>query len=244
MTLKLNQIVAVVNGKKTEVKKDLTEIHRKSSTPELFSGLTKRYEPLEEDGETYPDDNKAVQTTVAESLNKVAEVLGDVMDVVATQDYGNTQAKASVTVDGKVVLEQVPVTYLMFLEKQLVDVETFVAALPTLDVAQRWEFDNNQGLYVSEPTKAVRTKKVLKHKVLYEATKEHPAQIEKWNEDVGVGTWTTQKFSGAISQVDKTKILKKVKALQEAVKFARESANSIDIQTVKVGEKVFDYLFA
>jgi hypothetical protein len=243
MTLKLNQIVAVVNGKKTELKKELTELHRKSSTADLFAGLTKTYQPLEEDGETYPDDNKAVQLTVGESINKAADLIGSVMDAVATQDYANTQARASVTVDGTVVLDNVPVTYLMYLEKQLQDVETFVQALPVLDIAQRWNFDQNQGLYVSEPTKAQRTKKVLKHKVLYEATKEHPAQIEKWNEDVAVGIWTTQKFSGAMSQVDKAKALKRIKDLQEAVKYAREAANAISIEQVKVGEKIFDYLF-
>ena len=48
---KLNQIVAVVNGKKTETQKELTSIYRKCDSATLFSGLTRVYTPLNEDGE-------------------------------------------------------------------------------------------------------------------------------------------------------------------------------------------------
>ena len=241
---KLNQIIAVVNGKKTEAKKALTSIHRNCSSSELFSGLSRSYQPLDEEGERFPDEKKDVQFTVDQALSEVSEVLADVFDLVATQDSANAEALADVVVDGNVILSQVPVTYLLFLEKQLVDIGTFAANLPTLDVATRWDKDENQGLYVSEPTKTNKTKKVMQHKVLYEATEQHPAQIEKWTEDVSVGTWTTTKFSGAISQVDKKKLLGRIKDLQEAVKFARESANSIEVEQKKVGEQIFGYLFS
>lgn len=241
--VKLNQIVAVVNGKKTETKKALTDLHRKSQLTDLFVGLSKTYQPKEEDGETFPDENKGVQATVKGSITELSTLLTDVFDAVATQDFGNCSAMADIVVDGVVVVSQIPVTYLMFLEKQLADVETFALVLPTLDIASNWTFDVNQDLYVSDVATTSRSKKVLKHKVLYEATKEHPAQIEKWNEDVSMGTWSTKKFSGAITQVEKTAIVKRVKKLQEAVKFARESANSLEIAQVKVGEKIFSYIF-
>lgn len=242
--VKLNQIVAVVNGKKTETKKALTDLHRKTQQADLFAGLSKIYQSIEEEGEKLPDDNKAVQANVRACLTEAASLLTDMFDAVATQDCGNLEAKADVTVDGRVLLKDVPVTYLMFLEKQLLDVEKFVEVLPVLDVTNTWTFDENQGLYVSDVTKTVRSKKVPKHKVLYEATPTHPAQIEKWTEDVSAGVWSTRRFSGAVSQVDKTAMLKKIKKVQESVKFAREEANSIEVKQQKVGDNLFTYLFS
>lgn len=241
--VKLNQIVAVVNGKKTETKKALTDLHRKTQQADLFTGLSKTYQSIEEEGEKLPDDNKAVQANVRTCLTEAASLLTDMFDAVATQDCGNLEAKADIVVEGKIIIEDVPVTYLMFLEKQLLDVEKFVEVLPVLDVTNTWTFDENQGLYVSDVAKTVRSKKVPKHKVLYEATPTHPAQIEKWTEDVAAGVWSTKKFSGAVSQVDKTATLKKIKKLQEAVKFAREEANSIEVKQQKVGDSIFTYLF-
>lgn len=240
---KLNQIVAVVNGKKSEAKKALTAVHRKSGAPDLFSGLSRTYEPLDAEGETLPPEKKAVQFTADEALSQASTILTELFDVVAVQDVNNTRAIVDVVVDGNTVVEQVPVTYLMFLEKQLNDVDTFVRDIPTLDSSQVWDFDENQGLYASEPVKSTKTKKTPQHKVLYEATENHPAQIETWNEDVVVGTYTTRKFSGAISTVRKQGILQKVRKLKEAVKFAREEANSITVEDKKVGDSIFGYLF-
>ena len=62
-------------------------------------------------------------------------------DVVLTQDMGNTHAKADIKVNGQTILPNVPVTYLLFLEKQVVDLETFVTKLPSLDPSEVWEAD-------------------------------------------------------------------------------------------------------
>jgi hypothetical protein len=239
---KLNQIIAVVNGKKTEAQKALTQIYRKSDNTELFNGLSRTYKPKDDDGDRFPDENKPVITTVEQSVVEFKDVMTGLLDVVATQDYSNGDAKADVVVDGEVILPQVPVTYLLFLEKQLVNFENFVSKLPTLDAAETWSYDDNTGMYVSEVNRTLKTKKVLQSKVLYEATDKHPAQIEKWNEDVVIGEWLNKKVSGAISAKDRKVLVEKVKRLQDAVKFAREQANSVDVQNVEVGSKIFNYL--
>lgn len=239
---KLNQIVAIVNGKKTEAEKALTEVHRKCTKPELFNGLHRTYRPLDEDGETFPDESKQIEYTVDQALEDSRNILVGLFDVIATQDYSNGVAVADVVVDSNVILEKVPVTYLLFLEKQLTNLNTFVAKLPTLDVGENWVKDANSDLYVSGQYDTHKTKKVLQHKVLYEATKEHPAQVEKWTEDTRIGTWINQKSSGAMPLVEKKVLLEKVKKLQDAVKFARETANSVDVTPVNVGDKVFNYL--
>jgi hypothetical protein len=61
------------------------------------------------------------------------------LDLAATQDFANTEAKASVVVDGQTILTDVPVPYLLFLEKQLQDVKTFVLSLPVLSIDKDWQ---------------------------------------------------------------------------------------------------------
>lgn len=241
---KLNQIVAVVNGKKTESEKALTEVHRKCNVLDLFNGLHRTYRPLDENGENFPDENKPVQYTCEQALVDAKEILVNLFDVIATQDYNNSKATANVVVDDNVILEDVPVTYLLFLEKQLQNIGKFVSTLPVLDVGENWQRDPNKDLYVSSVYETQKTKKCLQHKILYEATKEHPAQVEKWTEDVRVGLWSNQKFSGAMPLKEKKEMLNKVKKLQDAVKFAREEANSTEVENISVGEKVFNYLLS
>lgn len=240
---KLNQIVAVVNGKKTECQKALTELHRKSQKTEDYSGLSRTYKPLQEDNETFPDENKSVIVNYTSVLDELEEICSKLFDVVAAQEYNNCVAKGDIVVDGYTILRDVPVSYLLFLEKQLLDIETFFVKLPTLDMSENWVFNENSGLFASDSYETTKTKKVLKHKVLYEATDHHPAQVEKWNEDVVIGRWVNQKFSGAIPATKKKAFIEKVKKLQDAVKFAREQANSIEAEQINISKHLFNYLY-
>jgi hypothetical protein len=169
--------------------------------------------------------------------------LTEMFDVVATQDWANCQAKGDVVVDGHPLLKGVPVTHLLFLEKQLTDLRTFVEALPVLDPAEEWEYRADVDGYVSRPSRANRTKKVPKNHVKYEATKEHPAQVEMYMEDVWVGTWSTTRFSGAIPAATRNAMLERVRKLVDAVKVAREEANGLEVKPQKVGAAVLGYVF-
>ena len=142
-----------------------------------------------------------------------------------------------------VIAKNVPVTYLLFLEKKLVDVHTFVSKIPTLDSSETWTWDANAGCFASEPVETHKTKKLPKVVTKAPATDKHPAQVEVYQEDVVVGYWKTVKFSGAMPADDIKKLLTRIEGLQRAVKFAREESNSKIIEEVKVGEKIFNYLF-
>ena len=139
-------------------------------------------------------------------------------------------------------MEQVPVTHLLFLEKQLIDVHTFIEKIPTLDSAHDWTYDANKGTHKTAPVEQIRTKKITKPVVLYEATDKHPAQVELVSEDITAGTWATVHFSGMLPADEKRAMLTKVVQLQDAVKFAREEANSSVIEKVEVGAKLFDFI--
>jgi hypothetical protein len=240
---RLNQIIAVTAGKKTQAHKALTDAYQALQKPALLEGISRTYKPRDDEGEPLPPEKKLVQLRVKDAVRGVSAALTELFDVVATQDHANCQAKANVVVDGVPLLKGVPVTTLLFLEKQLVDLHTFVEKLPTLDPAESWEYSPEVDSYASEPFQTTKTRKVLKNHVKAEATKEHPAQVETYTEDVVVGYWTTTKFSGAIPARAKNEMLQRVRKLQEAVKCAREEANGAEVELKKHAGPVLQYVF-
>lgn len=241
---KLNQIIAIEKGVKSRVYGEITEMHKTSQKPELFTGFTKNYRKKDEDGEDYPPERKKVQMVADAMLTQAAAQLTELIDVTATKDWGNCHAFADVEVDGQVLIKDAPVPFLLFLEKQITDLHTFVDKLPVLDESDDWTKDDNSGLYKTTPIATHRTKKVQKPVVLYEATKEHPAQTQMITEDVTVGYWDTVKHSGALPVPRKQLLLERIEKLAKAVKFAREKANAAEAENQKIGKALFDYLLS
>jgi hypothetical protein len=239
---KLNQVLAVEKGTKSRVYAEVTQLNATAQKPALYAGFAKNWNPKTDDGEVFPPESLRVQHNAREQLGTLARVLTELFDVSAARDWANCQAKADVVVDGRVVVAAAPATYLLFLEKQLVDVQTFIGNLPVLDPAEEWRFDEATNVYKSELTKTARTKKVQKPIVLYDATKEHPAQTQLITEDVVIGHWDTVKHSGALPPKKKTELLERVEKLLKAVKYAREEANSVEAEKKLVGAAIFDYL--
>jgi len=240
---RLNQIIAVEKGIKSRSYGELTDAHQSLQKTALLAGIARNYQAKDEDGETYPPESTRVQLRAEEVLRQTAATLTRLFDVTATKDWANCTAKANVTVDGRTLIEDVPATYLLFLEKQLTDLHTLVSKLPVLDASETWVFDQAADCWATEPVQTTKTKKIPRNHVKAEATEKHPAQVEVYYEDVVVGHWRTVKFSGALPATRIKELLDRVDKLQQAVKFAREEANNSEVTDVKVGEKVFDYLF-
>ncbi len=241
---RLNQIIAVEKGIKTRSHTELTEAHHALQKPALLSGISRSYRPKDEEGEQLPPEATRVQANAEEVIRKTGDILVALFDVTATKDYTNCKARADVVVDGKTLLAAVPVTYLLFLEKQLVDLHTFVKKLPVLDASESWIFDPSADCWATEPVQTSRTKKIPRNHVKAEATEKHPAQVEVYHEDVVVGQWKTVKFSGALPAKRVNELLGRVEKLQQAVKFAREEANNQEADEQKIGRSVLSYLFA
>jgi hypothetical protein len=241
---KLNQIIAVEKGIKSKSFQELTEAHHAVQKPSLLSGISRVYQPKDEEGEQLPPESTKVQVKTEEILREMSATLTRLFDVTATKDWANRSAIADVAVDGQTLLTGVPVTYLLFLEKQLTDMHTFVKKLPVLEAAEEWAFDATADCYRTEPVRTIRTKKVPRNHVKAEATEHHPAQVEVYYEDVPVGYWSTTKFSGALPAQRVRELLDRVEKLQAAVKFAREEANEYQVTDQHVGDVVFRYLFS
>ena len=240
---KLNQIIAVEKGVKAKAQQAIAVAGRELGKQPLLSGISRTYQPKDEEGEQLPPESTRVQTRVEESLRAVASNMARLFDVTATKDATNAVATADIVIDGNVLLSEVPVTYLLFLEKQLSELYGFVKGLPSLDSAESWTFNDSADCFATDPVRTIRTKKVPRNHVKAEATEKHPAQVEVYYEDITVGYWTTVKFSGSAPAKRITSVLDRIEKLQQAVKFAREEANGTEVVDRKVGEKVFDYLF-
>jgi hypothetical protein len=240
---RLNQIIAVEKSVKSKAFADLTEAHHAVQKTAPLAGIARTYQPKDEEGEQLPAESTRVQLKAEDVLREVSSTLTRLFDVTATKDWTNCVARADVVVEGRTIAAGVPVTYLLFLEKQLVDLHTFVKKLPVLDAAESWMRDDSTDSWRTEPVRTIRTKKVPRNHVKAEATEKHPAQVEVYYEDVAVGYWTTVKFSGALPAKRVNEILDRVVALQAAVKFAREEANNADAVDQQVGAAVFGYLF-
>lgn len=248
MTTKLHQTTAIIKGVKARVYSEVTNLHKESQKPEPFGGFAKTYRKKDEDGEDYPPENKRVVLVASEVLRKLAKLETEVFDLTAQQEWANTKARADVIVEGKTIIAQAPVTYLLFLEKQLTDIRTFVDKMPTLDENRDWSADPNSRLFRTEKVTTHKTKKVQRPIVKYDAVIKDgqalPAQTEMITEDVITGWWDTVFHSGALPTPRKEELLERIDKFLKAVKVAREAANDQEVEEHKVGEAVFGYLFA
>lgn len=242
--LKLNQVIAIEKGIKARVYGHITELNKAAQKPELFSGFNKTYAKKDEDGEDLPAERRRVQFVAADVLRDLERNLTELFTVTAQKDWTNCTANGSVVIGDKTLIADAPVSYLLFLEKQLTDVRTFIGNMPVLDEGDSWTKDANDGLFKTEVTSTHRTKKVARPIVLYPATPEHPAQTQLLQEDIIAGFWNLTKQSGAMPKAEKAKLLGRIETLIIAIKKGREAANDEDVVAVpEVGGAVFGFIF-
>lgn len=241
---KLNQINALVTARKGDAEKQVTELTKLIQKDALFAGRERTYRPLDElNGQKLPPESQRVQQRADDLVRQARTKWTELWNLVLTQDTGNQGARADIVVDGAVVLAGVPVTSLLFLDKQVSELEAFVAKLPTPDPAEEWAHDPNTGLLRGKASESLRTSKEPTVIVKYPATTEHPAQTELFTKDVPVGTWTQILYSGCVPTDRKNAILARVRKLQDAIKLAKEQANLTEVERQKAGEPLLDFVF-
>jgi hypothetical protein len=248
---KLCETIAILKGVKSRVYSALTAQDKLCQKPQLFNGMSKTYEPLNEEDPDKPDGETAlVQQRTDEMLTGITQQLTELFDRTATLEYGNTKATGDVVVDGQVLLQGAPATYLLFLEKQLNDLHTAVGRMPVLSPEFTWQSDPNRNCWVSETVKKVRTKKTPK--VVFTATSKTTAkdgsvteqqQGQVVTEDLPVGYWNTIYFSAALPATRRKQLCGRILMLQDAVKQARERANVTAVENEKVAKPLLDWVF-
>ena len=243
--MKLSQILAIERNVKGRCEKLLTGLyHSLAKVGELVMGFIKNYKPKDEDGEKLPSEKKLVTLYIDKALVEARKGIEELFDIRAMKDATNCIARADVIVGSTTLLKDVPATHLLYMEKELQQtIIPLIEKIPALDPSETWTWEENQGLYVTAPSEALRKEKLQKPLVMYQATVQHPAQVQMITEDKVTGTWTHIKLSSARPKPEIEKALAQAITLQKAVKFAREQANMAEVVEFKTGKVVFDFIF-
>lgn len=242
--MKLHQLLAFEKDERKRAQEEITRVHRESSTEALAAGVAKRYEPLAVDGMRYPDERSPVAIRFDDAIGRFSAAWIAETDVVARKDLANVHAQAAVMVDGETLISDVPAVHLLFLEKQLEHVRTFVAKLVELPAGQPWEWDAAQGVHKTAEKISHRTEKLQEVLVLLQPTEKHPGQAQVITKDKIVGHWYATLYSGGIPPERKRELLARVAKLSNAVKEARERANEATVPEVEEhAEKLMGHIF-
>jgi len=243
--LKLNQVVALESGYKTNTHTKITELHHRTKQTDLFNGMIGEYRPKDEGGDNFPKEAKLVQASVEDVWAQATEEWTSLCDVILTKERGNCLAKADIKIGDKVLVADVPVAYLIQMGKVLNDVETFVKNLPTLDPAETWTLNTDQGLYESDPIETAKQHQAVEFLVIEKSgvpEKGVPNQIREVTKNTVAGYWTRKKLSATIPPTKKEHMLDRVRALQDAVKIAKEEANQVEIEMSQTMDQVFAFI--
>lgn len=241
----LHQIIALVSDRKRRFQESLTALHQKGQKPGVTTGFIKSYKPIKEletaDPRIPPTETKRVEMVVTQAIEAMSTDMVAAFDACLMQDIGNTTAKGTISL-GTLKLENIPSTYLLFLEKRVIDLLTFIEKLPTLEPDTNWS-PTGDGQYRSDVSHSVKTAKEVVPIVKYPATPEHPAQTEMVTKDVVICRVETVGLSGALPIEKKEAMRRRCIALREAINAARSEANAIKVPDQQIGKQIFDFIF-
>ncbi len=211
----------------------------------LFIGQHRKLEMFVDDGISYPEEYKKIDTTVAQKLQHMQHTEIRYFDAMLQKESTNQVATADLVVDGVTIGTGLPATYLLGMETRLKHLRTVYESIPTLQPGTSWIKDETQGknIYKTEnPDEKLKTETIVEPVVLYKATKEHPAQIKEVSKVKNVGKYSTTTWSGMISPAEKSILLGKIDKLIRAFKKARQRANTTEVIKKTIGKEIFDYI--
>ena len=244
MSNKLHELLAVEQDRKQKGNQALGEAKNTfTKKAPYFDGMVKRYISLEDDAEMIPDEKKGIITTVKQKLEDAIETVIRGIDAHISKEETNAsqKARAELVIDG-VKIGEFSATSLLALESHLNKIKDLYINIPTLDTAKKFSFDQQEGVYKTDPEIKFRSVKRPKVIVKYEATEKHPAQTELLHLDFQVGKYETVYSSGRLALSQRNQLTKRIEGMIESVKIARSKANNAEVSNIKVGQKLFDLI--
>ena len=211
--------------------------------PNHFEARYKSYRPVDEDGDTFASEKQEMVTTVPQKLDHTQNVVSRYLDAVAQKELTNTNASAILEVDGVALLDKpLPATLLLALEGKLKQLREVYNAVPTLDPAETWKWDEQTKTYEANPKETYKTQKAFRNHVKAPATEKHAAKVETYTIDERVGEKKKKRWSGAITPAEKAAVLERIDMLMQAVKKARQRANDAEVKHIELGNVLFDFI--
>lgn len=242
---KLHALLAVEGDVKAAADQIMKEtVGTFKNKPEHFLSKHSTYEVMEDGGRPLDPDGKEMVTTVDEKINYTQKSIIRALDATVQKEATNTKAKADLVVDGAVIAEGLPATALLHLEGKLKVIRSVYHSIPTLPPGKTWGRNEGDkpGVFQAEPESRVKTEKREWCEVVVPPTKEHPAQTRDRTKDEPIGKWTTIVRAGLWTPHKKSHALGRIDTLLRATKKARQRANDIEVEKVKIGKSLFDYI--
>jgi len=244
---KLHQLLAVEGDLEGTYKKVLEETKTNfTKHPDRYFGQHQRVDFFDESAPKEADVHKEMDDTIPSKLVYTQSHITRYLDAVLQKERTNQEARADLTIDGAIIAKDVPATFLLGLESKLKIIRNSIyETIPTLQPGVKWERDESAGDGVYRrvnPDEKFRTKKIMKNHVIAEATKEHPAQVNVYNEDEKVARIITDTWCGMISTADKSSVLGRIDKLIRGVKKARQKANTTEVVKTTIGDEIFAYI--
>jgi hypothetical protein len=248
MAAKLHELLAVEVDLEGAYQKIIKEtIQTLTKRTDHFNGFTRTLEIFQpEDGEPEPPtEHKAIDTTVTAKLDYQKDHIIRYMDAVLQKEATNQTAKANIEIDGKVIAKDVPVTFLLALERFLARLRDVYSAIPTLPPGIDYDPAPDEGPNIYKrryPKKEYKTEKRIVPQILTKATKEHPAQVDKISQTFNVGMYTRQELCSMITPAEKSVLLARIDEMSRGIKMARQRANRAEVVIREMGKSIFDYI--
>ena len=243
---KLHEILAVEGGLEKTAKKLVLESKKTFAKENLFSGSLRELNMFSDvDQHLNTSEFVKLESTVDENLSYALKAVTKHWDVVVQKDKANQIATADVVIDDITIISDVPATTLLGMESKLSELRSLFEAIPTLPPGIIWNKDNDNraGIFkAQDDSSQFKTEKDVDFRVLYEATKEHPAQIREFNVTKNVGKYNTTRWSGMITPHRKAELLTNLETLLAAVKKARQRANNALVENKHIGKELIDFI--
>lgn len=242
MTQTLAQVIAAEAAARALVNKDLGALDKAAQKQDLFNGFSETYAPFSETAQEaesgakrLPARGNSVQLVAQAMLEEFLAAMSPAVDLALAKDGANCNARAAVTVEGEVLLRDVPATHLLHMEKVLADLATFIGHLPVQDPRESWSAQPD-GTRATAETFTVRDEVKKVSLVLHEGNDKFPPQASIIEETTPVGRWTKVKYTGALAPEQKRELTRRVNLLRAAFRDALHEANRLAVPDERASE--------
>ena len=243
---KLHQLLAVEPDLEGKYKRVCEETKKTFGKAAMFTGSHRTLSMFEEGVDaTDPDTHQSMTTTVRDRMEYTGASISAYFDALFQKEATNQNAKADLVVDGTVIGEGLPATFLLALESRLKYVRSVYEGLPTLQAGIEWtpSVDKGEGIWeMKHPEEKLKTKLTVQHQVLVPPTDHHRAEIEKWEEQIPIGKFVRQVWCSMLTSAEKQDVLSRIDKLIQAVKQARQKANAEEVVSGAVGQSIVDFI--
>jgi len=242
---RLHQVLAVEADLEGKYRRICEETIKTFGKSEMFRGSHRKLVSFAENAPEWPEENSELTTTVDERLEYTAGPIVSYFDALLQKEATNQDAVADLVVNGVLIGTALPATFLLGLESRLKYVRKVYESIPTLAVGTKWELAPEKGkdIYaMTYPEEKLKSELTFKSQVLVEPTEHHPAQIEKWQEQMPVGKFVKNVWCGMITSSQKSALLQNIDDLLKGVKMARQQANSVEVKKLSIGAGIVSFI--